>query len=147
MARLNRRLEKANRRKRSADRNEEYLLYQTLLGTWPLEPFRELSTEVRQSYITRIQQYMAKALKEAKLNTSWVQPNELGTRPWPASLRKFSIPPRKIGFSESFIPVAEEVARAGAINSLSQTLLKLTAPGCRTSTRERDLGFQPGRSR
>jgi len=127
--RLNRRWKKRIDENEAPDRNEEYLLYQTLLGTWPLEPFLELSTEVRQSYVTRIQQYMAKALKEAKLNTSWVQPNE----PWDSAVagfvEKILDPSPKNRFLESFIPVAEEVARAGAINSLSQTLLKLTAPG------------------
>ena len=50
-------------------------------------------------------------------------------------------------FLESFIPLAEEIARLGAINSLSQTLLKLTSPGVPGYlSRERDLGFQPGRS-
>ena len=53
------------------------MLYQTLLGTWPIEPFADLDDKsAREEYVARIQQYMAKALKEAKLNTSWVQPNE-----------------------------------------------------------------------
>ena len=85
--------------------------------------------EAHASYVSRIQQYMAKALKEAKLNTSWVQPNE----PWDAAVAEFvaRVLDRspKNRFLDSFLPVAEEVARAGAINSLSQTLLKLTAPG------------------
>jgi len=105
------------------------LLYQTLLGTWPLEPFRELSEAARGEYVARIQQYMAKALKEAKLNTSWVQPNEA----WDAAVAEFIAnilaPSPRNRFLESFIPVAEEMARPGAINSLAQTLLKLTAPG------------------
>jgi (1->4)-alpha-D-glucan 1-alpha-D-glucosylmutase len=111
------------------DNNEEYLLYQTLLGTWPLESFRELSAAAHGEYLSRIQQYMAKALKEAKLNTSWVQPNER----WDAAMADFVArildPSPRNRFLASFIPVAEEVARAGAINSLSQTLLKLTTPG------------------
>ena len=111
------------------DANEEYLLYQTLLGAWPLEPFRELNTKAREEFVGRIQQYMAKALKEAKLNTSWVQPNE----PWDAAVAEFVArvldPSPKNRFLESFLPLAEEAARIGAINSLSQTLLKLSSPG------------------
>jgi (1->4)-alpha-D-glucan 1-alpha-D-glucosylmutase len=126
---LNRRWKKRIDESEVPDRNEEYLLYQTLLGSWPLEPFQELSNEARQNYVARIQQYMAKALKEAKLNTSWVQPNE----PWDSAVADFVErildPSPRNRFLECFIPVAEEVARAGAINSLSQTLLKLTAPG------------------
>ena len=126
---LNRRWKQRIEESEAPDGNEEYLLYQTLLGTWPLEPFRELSDEGRGDYVARIQQYMVKAMKEAKLNTSWVQPNES----WDSAVAGFVVhildPAPKNRFLESFIPLAEEVARAGAINSLSQTLLKLAAPG------------------
>jgi (1->4)-alpha-D-glucan 1-alpha-D-glucosylmutase len=72
---------------------------------------------------------MTKALNEAKLNTSWIQPNE----PWLAATRDFvarileSTPKNK--FLPIFLPVVETIARLGAINSLAQTLLKLTSPG------------------
>src|SRR5438067_1969585 len=58
------------------DANEEYLLYQTLLGTWPMQPNGEPETTATPDYTERIQAYMANALHEAKLNTSWIQPNE-----------------------------------------------------------------------
>src|SRR5881296_2894933 len=58
------------------DANEEYLLYQTLLGTWPMRSNGELEPEPSDDYVERIQAYMAKALHEAKINTSWIQPNE-----------------------------------------------------------------------
>ncbi len=126
---LNRRWKKRTEESEAPDSDEEYLLYQTLLGTWPLQSFHELSDQAHAGYVGRIQQYMAKALKEAKVNTSWVQPNE----PWDAAVAEFveKILDRspKNRFLESFLPLAEEVARAGAINSLSQVLLKLTAPG------------------
>ncbi|MGH7936010.1 MAG: malto-oligosyltrehalose synthase, partial [Chthoniobacterales bacterium] len=125
----NRRWKRTIDESEAPDGNEEYLLYQTLLGSWPLQPFRELSDEARAGYVGRIQQYMAKAMKEAKLNTSWVQPNEA----WDSTVADFIgrvlDPSPKNRFLESFIPVAEEVARIGAINSLAQVLLKLTAPG------------------
>ena len=54
------------------DANEEYLLYQTLLGAWPHEPY---TTEEYATFIERIQAYMVKALREAKVHTSWVNPN------------------------------------------------------------------------
>ncbi len=54
------------------DRNEEYLLYQTLIGAWP---FHALDDDEYKSFSDRIQAYMAKALKEAKIHTSWVNPN------------------------------------------------------------------------
>ncbi|CAN5400935.1 malto-oligosyltrehalose synthase [soil metagenome] len=126
---LNRRWKRRLDENEAPDGNEEYLLYQTLLGSWPLEPFHQLSAQAQGEYVTRIQQYMAKALKEAKLNTSWVQPNE----PWDAAVANFIAkilaPSPRNRFLESFLPFAEEVAQAGAINSLSQVLLKLTSPG------------------
>ena len=111
------------------DANEEYLLYQTLLGTWPIEANGEPQPASTPEYIERIQRYMAKALHEAKINTSWIQPNE----EWDAAMRDFvanildSSPRNK--FLPIFLPVAQEIARLGAINSLTQTLLKLTSPG------------------
>ena len=106
------------------DPNEEYLFYQTLLGSWPLG-----ATEASPEYIARIQAYMAKALKEAKMNTSWIQPNEQ----WDSAMNDFVAcvldPSPKNKFLPTFLPVAEEIARLGAINSLSQVGLKLTTPG------------------
>ena len=111
------------------DANEEYLLYQTLLGTWPKQANGEPEPVPAADYIGRIQAYMAKALKEAKINTSWIQPNE----EWDAAMHDFiarilgSSPRNK--FLPIFLPAAREVIRLGAINSLTQTLLKLTSPG------------------
>jgi len=111
------------------DANEEYLLYQTLLGTWPIQANGDPEPAATAEYIERIQSYMAKALHEAKINTSWIQPNE----EWDAAMRDFvgnilDASPRN-KFLPTFIPMAKEVARLGAINSLTQTLLKLTSPG------------------
>src|SRR5262249_46123876 len=111
------------------DANEEYLLYQTLLGTWPMQANGEPEPMLAPDYIERIQDYMAKALKEAKINTSWIQPNE----EWDAAMHDFvarildSSPRNK--FPPIFLPAAKEIIRLGAINSLTQTLLKLTSPG------------------
>src|SRR5690606_10010317 len=52
---------------------EEYLFYQTLVGTWPLE---SLDQEAWQKYVERIEHYMLKAVREAKQHTSWLNPNE-----------------------------------------------------------------------
>jgi (1->4)-alpha-D-glucan 1-alpha-D-glucosylmutase len=111
------------------DANEEYLLYQTLLGTWPTRSNGEPEAAAPTEYIDRIQAYMAKALHEAKINTSWIQPNE----EWDAAMRDFiakildSSPRNK--FLPVLVPVAKEIAQLGAVNSLAQTLLKLTSPG------------------
>ena len=107
-------------------RNDEFLLYQTLLGSWPLEP---LDAAGRATYIERIQQYMLKATHEAKAKTSWVSPNEAyerATRDFVAALLEPS-PPNL--FLADFEPFARRVAELGIWNSLSQTVLKLTCPG------------------
>jgi (1->4)-alpha-D-glucan 1-alpha-D-glucosylmutase len=111
------------------DANEEYLLYQTLLGTWPVRSNGEPESAATPGYVERIQAYMAKALHEAKINTSWIQPNE----EWDAAMWHFVAkildPSPRNKFIPAFLPVAKEIARLGAINSLTQTLLKLTLPG------------------
>src|SRR5215475_10459902 len=111
------------------DANEEYLVYQTLLGTWPMQANGDPEPVPSADYIERIQAYMAKALKEAKINTSWIQPNE----EWDVAMRDFVAkildPSPRNKFLPIFIPAAKELIRLGAINSLTQTLLKLTSPG------------------
>jgi (1->4)-alpha-D-glucan 1-alpha-D-glucosylmutase len=107
------------------DLNEEYLLYQTLLGTWPGE--LENRSE-RTEYVRRIEEYMIKAIKEAKTNSSWIQPNE----EWEAGVREFVGRILRRGpnrFVASLQSMAQQVAQLGMINSLSQTVLKCTLPG------------------
>jgi (1->4)-alpha-D-glucan 1-alpha-D-glucosylmutase len=92
---------------------EEYLLWQTLVGAWPLEP-------------ERLEAYMEKALREAKRNTSWLDPDEAHER----RVRDFC---RGLyadeAFRRDFEPFAAEVAAEGRRISLGMTLLKLTVPG------------------
>jgi (1->4)-alpha-D-glucan 1-alpha-D-glucosylmutase len=126
---VNKRWKKTVNESEAPDADEEYLLYQTLLGTWPTAANGAPEQNPGAEYIPRIQAYMTKALNEAKLNTSWIQPNE----EWLAATRNFVAkilePSAKNKFLPTFLPVAEEIARLGAINSLAQTLLKLTSPG------------------
>ena len=125
---FNRRWKRRIDESEAPDRNEEYLALPDVARHLADADVRERATRRGAEYIARIQHYMAKALKEAKLNTSWIQPNEQ----WDAAMAEFVariLDPRRAIVSRSFLPVAEEIARLGAINSLSQTLLKLTAPG------------------
>jgi (1->4)-alpha-D-glucan 1-alpha-D-glucosylmutase len=105
------------------DRNDEYLLFQTLVGAWPQRDADE-SLEV---FTDRIRAYMEKATKEAKVHTSWVNPYVA----YDDAVRGFVT--RLLAPASPFIdtsrPFREAVASAGAINSLAQTLLKITAPG------------------
>jgi (1->4)-alpha-D-glucan 1-alpha-D-glucosylmutase len=107
-------------------RNDELLLYQTLIGTWPLEP---QGAAERDQYSRRIQEYMIKATREAKANTSWVSPNEdyeRATREFVAGVLDST---RRNPFLADFGPFAGRVSELGLWNSLSQTVLKLTSAG------------------
>src|SRR5437899_4620057 len=81
----NRRWKRTINEVEAPDADEEYLLYKTLLGTWPIRDSGEPQSAATQEYIERMKAYMAKALHEAKINTSWIQPNE----EWDASMRDF----------------------------------------------------------
>lgn len=104
--------------------NEEYLLYQTLIGTWPLGAQADSGND---EYTRRIQEYMIKALREAKVHSSWLNPNE----PYEAAIKEMIAELLTPGgdFLRDLIEFQKPIARAGMFNSLAQTLLKITAPG------------------
>ncbi len=93
------------------DPHEDELLWQTLVGAWPIEP-------------ERIEAYLVKAMREAKVNSGWVAPNEEHERCVKQAAREVVAGPPK-GF-EDFVA---RVAAIGGRNSLAMTLLKLTVPG------------------
>src|SRR5438477_7688176 len=108
------------------DGNEEYLLYQTLVGIWPWTK----ETKERTELVKRVQDYMTKAVPEAKIHLSWVNQNP----EYVEALRKFisdilSGRPRAKNFIDLIDEFTRPVAFFGAINSLAQTTLKLTSPG------------------
>ncbi|HNI38394.1 MAG TPA: malto-oligosyltrehalose synthase, partial [Pseudomonadales bacterium] len=103
--------------------NEEYLIYQTLLGTWPFEVFSE---EIRQNYLQRMQEYFVKALREAKTNSSWINPNEEYEHAVANFLTGIL---SSDGFIHDLTEFQQVTAHAGMWNSLAQTLLKITVPG------------------
>jgi (1->4)-alpha-D-glucan 1-alpha-D-glucosylmutase len=107
-------------------RNDEFLLYQTLLGSWPNGPMDEAQ---RAGFLERIQQYMLKATHEAKSNTSWVSPNEAYEKAICEFVSALLEPSPRNLFLADFEPFARRVAAFGIWNSLSQTVLKLTCPG------------------
>jgi len=125
----NRRFKKQIEEMEAPDTGEEYLLYQTLLGAWPIDADGVPVPSVSPEFVQRIQAYMAKALKEAKLNTSWIQPNENWDNAMHEFVARILEPGPRNKFVPTFLPVAEEIARLGVINSLAQITIKLTAPG------------------
>ena len=108
------------------DRNEEYLLYQTLIGAWP---FHMLDDDEYRSFSDRIQSYMAKALKEAKIHSSWVNPNHAYDQAVLDFIDHLLSRSGPNPFLADFLPFQGEIARCGVYNSLSQVLLKIAAPG------------------
>lgn len=111
--------------------NDEYFIYQTLLGAWPfasaglldpaspeLNPFRE-----------RIAAYLIKALREGKTRTDWTQPNEAYERAACQFLDRILDASRSREFLDDFQALLRRVAFFGVLNSLSQLLLKITSPG------------------
>jgi (1->4)-alpha-D-glucan 1-alpha-D-glucosylmutase len=108
------------------DGNDEYLLYQTLLGAWPLEPMNRTGIE---KFARRIEAYMLKAVREAKRHTSWINMNEDYEAALSNFVRALLTEDKRNRFLVEFVPFARRIARIGLFNGLSQTLLKLTAPG------------------
>ena len=106
------------------DANEEYRLYQVLLGAWPPD-----DAEPDETFRGRMKEHWRKAVNEAKRNTSWVSPNE----PWLEAGERFLDailePASGRQFLESFRPKARQLARLGMVNSLAQVVLKITSPG------------------
>jgi malto-oligosyltrehalose synthase len=104
------------------DRDDEYLLYQTLLGVWP--PTDDLAT-----LTTRLQEYMVKAAREAKRSTSWIAPNAEYEKALGDFVGELLADPERSAFLKDFRVLAATVAFFGRINSLVQTVLKITSPG------------------
>ncbi|HXC20628.1 MAG TPA: malto-oligosyltrehalose synthase [Steroidobacteraceae bacterium] len=98
---------------RLPDRHAEYLLYQTLIGAWPIDRDRTWA-------------YMLKACREAKINTSWHEPNNSFEEKIRGFVGGVFDTPEFIASLERFV---EPLILPGRINSLAQTLIKMVAPG------------------
>ncbi|MCK6468430.1 MAG: malto-oligosyltrehalose synthase [Candidatus Brocadia sinica] len=108
------------------DPNEEYLLYQTLIGAWPVEPITGPEYEM---FKKRIEDYMVKALREAKVNTSWINPNANYENILMSFIEAILNTTRRNKFLKDFQAFQKQISHYGIYNSLSQTLLKITSPG------------------
>ncbi|MBA2484106.1 MAG: malto-oligosyltrehalose synthase, partial [Nitrosomonas sp.] len=129
-SRINRRKKRLIDDDGAPSRNDEYLLYQILLGTWPLAPFDAVNDKAGFiAYRERIEAYLLKAIKEAKMHTSWINPNTEYEDAMRHFVHALLDTPERSAFLADFIPFQKRVVRYGLLNSLSQTLLKLTIPG------------------
>ena len=112
--------------KDAPDRNEEYFFYQNLLGAWPLE---DLDEEAFSAFRDRIRAYMAKSIHEAKVHSSWQNPDP----EYDEAIEHFVLAvldrDGNQAFLDDFLAFQRFVCHHGMINSLAQTLLKIGSPG------------------
>ena len=109
-------------------RNDSYLLYQTLVGSWPFGLGADDAAGLA-DYAERIVTYMMKASREAKQRTSWTAPDEEYESGLERFVRRILDPQDGRAFLADLLPFQAQVALIGALNGLAQTLLKLTVPG------------------
>jgi (1->4)-alpha-D-glucan 1-alpha-D-glucosylmutase len=124
-ARLNRRARSMVGGQSYPSRNEEYLLYQTLLGTWPLET---MTAGQEAGYHDRIVAYMLKAMREAKVFTSWLNPSVAHEQAM-ARFVSSVLSPENRPFRDDFLRLHATISRCGIYNSLAQLAIKICAPG------------------
>src|SRR5207244_6645251 len=108
-----RRWSRINASKSAPDANEQVLIYQSMLGAWPVDP-------------DRLKQYVTKALREGKTHTNWIEIN----RSYEARVLSFidRLYTNK-AFLKEFMRLQDKVAYFGALSSVSQLVLKITSPG------------------
>lgn len=113
------------------DPNDEYAFYQMLLGSWPPELSHGSLPDSQDldAFRTRIEAAMMKAVREAKLHTTWSTPDQAYETAMLAFIRRALSVSVKTRFLESFVLFEERVALLGWRNSLVQLALKMTAPG------------------
>lgn len=103
--------------------DHEYLLYQTLVGAWPMQT---MDADAREDFRKRIQAYMLKATREAKDATAWMEPHEAYEQALAAFIDGAL---ESAEFTQSIEAFVRSIAPFGAFNSLGVVALKLTSPG------------------
>lgn len=107
---------------------DEYMLYQTLVGHWPPQ-LRADDAAGLEALRERVEGWFCKAIREAKLRSSWVEPNLPYEEACATFLRRLLDPAASDGFPARLAAFVQEIASAGAANGLAQALLRMTAPG------------------
>ncbi|CAI8789944.1 (1-_4)-alpha-D-glucan 1-alpha-D-glucosylmutase [Pseudomonas sp. IT-P2] len=107
---------------------DELILYQALLGSWPLA-LRDDDQAGFADYAKRVWQWQQKALREAKLQSSWSAPNEAYENAAQAFTEQLLLAPEGELLRGALAKTVSSIAAAGALNGLAQTLLRMTVPG------------------
>lgn len=105
------------------DANEEYLIYQTLVGLWPADP-SELP-----SISARLQAYVIKAIREAMVHTRWTEPNTAHEQAVCRFIERILSSRENAPFLSNVAHFLRKIVFSGMLNGISQTLLKITCPG------------------
>jgi (1->4)-alpha-D-glucan 1-alpha-D-glucosylmutase len=104
--------------------DSEYYIYQTIVGAWPLGPFEG---DAPRAFVSRVQDAIEKALREAKRHTSWIHPNQEYEEAVRAFVARILDP--KGAMSAKIASFVERIHLVGLLGSLSQLVVKATAPG------------------
>lgn len=127
---LNRRHKQGTKTAPMPDPNDEYAFYQTLIGAFPFQDSEQ------ESFIARIKDYVIKAIREAKIHTTWLHPNSAYETAFTDFVSAVLTPAADNAFLQVdnaflqvFLPFQQQIAHYGIFNSLSQTLIKMVAPG------------------
>ncbi len=105
------------------DNNDEYFIYQALLGSFPM------SENDLENFKTRVKEYIIKAVREAKVHTTWSRPQQQYEDAVTSFIDKILNQSENSLFVKDFLTFHKKLSHFGFLNSLSQTLLKITSPG------------------
>ncbi|MGH7848253.1 MAG: malto-oligosyltrehalose synthase, partial [Candidatus Binatia bacterium] len=104
------------------DRNDEYFLYQTLVGSFPLSGSGD-------EFVARLKSYIIKAVREAKVHTEWLRPDEAYEEAFTGYIDAILKPSESNPFLREAFPFIKKISFYGMLNTLSQTFIKILAPG------------------
>ena len=128
--RLNARLRMPLAGRPGPDRADEYHYYQALVGIWPVEPADAPIPNVAPPGLeTRVADYMVKAVREAKVRSSWLRPDEAYEQDLRIFIGDTLSGAGARAFLKRFVPFARLVSEAGAANALAQLTLQIGSPG------------------
>jgi (1->4)-alpha-D-glucan 1-alpha-D-glucosylmutase len=111
--------------------NDEYMFFQNLIATWPAELTlpNPLSVPILQQFSERMQAAMVKSVREARVQSNWISPENAYENAFTHFVRDALNPEISHAFLEAFLPFEQQVAEMGVRNSLAQVLLKVASPG------------------
>ncbi len=122
-SKINRKWKRKVRDRSFPDRNDEYFLYQTLVGAFPFDEGHH------DQFVERVKQYIVKAVREAKVHTAWLKPDTEYENAFISFIEEILSRHEGNSFMREFVPFQKKVSYYGMFNSLSQTLIKITSPG------------------